>query len=128
MALGIVEWLQTARAAAAPLPLTNGGLTRRYGSFSLNDTGDEKMENFVVGTRTSTSWPRRGFLKAIGTAVAASALPVTVAKAAQALTASYPASDSKTIRMKDGTTLFYKDWGSGQPIVFHHGWPLSADD
>ena len=33
-----------------------------------------------------------------------------------------------TIRVKDGTEIFYKDWGSGQPIVFHHGWPLSADD
>ena len=33
-----------------------------------------------------------------------------------------------TIKMKDGTQIFYKDWGSGQPIVFHHGWPLSADD
>ena len=28
----------------------------------------------------------------------------------------------------DGTEVFYKDWGNGQPLVFHHGWPLSADD
>jgi non-heme chloroperoxidase len=33
-----------------------------------------------------------------------------------------------TIILKDGTTMFYKDWGTGQPIVFSHGWPLSADD
>ena len=33
-----------------------------------------------------------------------------------------------TITTKDGTEIFYKDWGSGQPIVFSHGWPLSSDD
>jgi non-heme chloroperoxidase len=33
-----------------------------------------------------------------------------------------------TITTNDGTEIFFKDWGSGQPIVFSHGWPLSSDD
>jgi len=31
-------------------------------------------------------------------------------------------------KTKDNVEIFYKDWGSGQPIVFSHGWPLSSDD
>ncbi|KPC90036.1 chloroperoxidase, partial [Streptomyces sp. NRRL F-6602] len=35
-----------------------------------------------------------------------------------------------TVTASDGTEIFYKDWGprDGQPVVFHHGWPLSSDD
>ena len=33
-----------------------------------------------------------------------------------------------TVVTSDGTEIFYKDWGVGRPVVFHHGWPLSSDD
>ena len=35
---------------------------------------------------------------------------------------------TNTLKTKDGVEIFYKDWGSGTPIVFSHGWPLSSDD
>ncbi len=35
--------------------------------------------------------------------------------------------NSTYLKLNDGTQLFYKDWGSGQPVVFSHGWPLSSD-
>ncbi len=50
---------------------------------------------------------------------------------AQAAT-SAPTKEGKTemtsFTTLDGTEIFYKDWGTGQPIVFHHGWPLISDD
>lgn len=35
---------------------------------------------------------------------------------------------SGSVKVSDGTEIFYKDWGQGKPIVFHHGWPLSSDE
>ena len=36
--------------------------------------------------------------------------------------------NSGYVTTDDGVEIFYKDWGEGQPLFFHHGWPLSADD
>ena len=43
------------------------------------------------------------------------------------LTSAFRGRDVSTITLKDNTELFYKDWGTGQPVVFSHGWPLTAD-
>ncbi|MGO4763211.1 alpha/beta hydrolase [Cupriavidus sp. 2KB_3] len=77
---------------------------------------------------------RRNLL--LGSAAAASAMVATSlpggAEAAQAAKGASASSHGKPhtgsyITARDGTQLYYKDWGSGRPVVFSHGWPLSSD-
>jgi non-heme chloroperoxidase len=78
---------------------------------------------------------RRELLKAAAAVGAVAAMPRAAFAAAEPATKTSIHSGQNngdqpmnTVKTKDGINIFYKDWGSGQPIVFSHGWPLSADD
>jgi non-heme chloroperoxidase len=64
----------------------------------------------------------------MGAAVATAVPAVIPAGQALAATSKKGTQTMSTITTSDGVEIFYKDWGHGQPIVFHHGWPLSSDD
>jgi non-heme chloroperoxidase len=75
---------------------------------------------------------RRGVVVGASLIAASSQMPSATAAANEQRSAANMASEGNTImgtiKTKDGIEIFYKDWGTGQPIVFSHGWPLSSDD
>ncbi|WP_376743658.1 alpha/beta fold hydrolase [Ensifer canadensis] len=84
--------------------------------------------NMNLGSTTPT---RRDMMTGtLGIAAATTAVAASSARAKEPAKGAGHRSDGEYVTSKDGTAIFYKDWGpkSAQPLVFHHGWPLSGDD
>jgi non-heme chloroperoxidase len=86
----------------------------------------------TADTRHTARASRRNVIVGSAFAAVATAMPALLTEPTSAATPTSNRSEGtntmNTITTKDGVEIFYKDWGRGQPIVFHHGWPLSSDD
>lgn len=87
-----------------------------------------------ASTEVDTSRRKLLVTSALGAAATAATLGASVAQATTDTKSQHAnphlkagAQTMNTITIKDGTQIFYKDWGSGKPVVFSHGWPLDAD-
>ncbi len=92
---------------------------------------DDSSGNQLTNRAGHSNISRRELLLAGTAALAACVAPLgAVAETSAAIKPSNYTGDTSmsTITTKDGVAIFYKDWGSGTPIVFSHGWPLSSDD
>ena len=76
---------------------------------------------------TPTTASRRNLLLGSAVAVAGSAATLTAGSAQAKPATSAGAQRPSYITMKDGTQIYYKDWGTGPVVVFSHGWPLNSD-
>ncbi|GGY68951.1 alpha/beta hydrolase [Pseudoduganella albidiflava] len=80
---------------------------------------DQKRRHILLAGGSAAALPLAWMSTIAPAHAAAGAQPTTKGKSRMA---------TSTVTTKDGVEIFYKDWGSGTPIVFSHGWPLSSDD